>query len=177
MGIISSSSEESRVNLPEKLRHVMRRWTAGVTVVTSAYNGVVHGMTVNSFTSISLNPPLISITLANETRTLKMVLDSKIFGVSILGENQIEISDRFAGKILEDGNRFEGVDTFTLENDAPLISNSIGYLNCLAIYVHKLPSSTLILGEVIAAAAGLDEPPLVYLNRDYRKLENHGQYQ
>jgi flavin reductase (DIM6/NTAB) family NADH-FMN oxidoreductase RutF len=163
---------EVPADLPEDLRRVMRNWTTGVTVVSSIYDGVAHGMTVNSFTSISLTPPLISVTMANNTRTLQMVKNSKIFGISILGESQVEISDIFAGKIHEDGNRFEGIETFVLKNDAPLIANSIAYLNCLVAYAHPLQSSTLILGEVTAAALGNVEPPLVYLNRSYHSLKN-----
>ena len=54
---------------PEQLRAAMRAWTSGVTVVTAAYRGEQHGMTVNSFTSVSLEPPLIIISLQDTTRT------------------------------------------------------------------------------------------------------------
>lgn len=55
--------------LPDLLRQSMRHWVAGVTVVSSQYDGLRHGMTVNSFTSVSLDPPLVTVTLANDTRT------------------------------------------------------------------------------------------------------------
>jgi flavin reductase (DIM6/NTAB) family NADH-FMN oxidoreductase RutF len=169
--MLKNNPEETHIDLSEELRRVMRHWTTGVTIVSSSYNGAVHGMTVNSFTSISLEPPVVSITLANTTRTLQMVLDSKVFGVSILREDQADISDRFAGKIKDEVDRYEGIDTFTLINDAPLISNSCGYLNCKVIFTHPLPNSTLILGEVIAADPGKDAPPLIYLNREYHKVK------
>lgn len=157
-------------DLSEGLRQVMRHWTAGVTVVTSKYIGSIHGMTVNSFTSISLDPPIVSVTLANSTRTLEMVKNSGVFAVSILSENQANLSDRFAGKIPEEGDRFAGIDVFTLDSGAPLISNSLAYLDCKVVNTYEMPNSTLILGEVIAAKTGENAPPLIYRNRSYHSL-------
>ena len=89
------------------LRHLMRHWTTGVTIVTSIHNGNYHGMTVNSFTSLSINPALITVTLANTTRTQRLVLASSVFGVTILSTDQQELADRFAGKIPEEEDRFK----------------------------------------------------------------------
>lgn len=161
-------------NLPEKLRETMRHWTTGVAVVTGLHQGVKHGMTVNSFTSVSLDPPIVSVALANETRTQRIVLDSGFFGVSILSKNQMDIADRFAGKIHESGNRFLGISALHLINDTPLIPDSIAYLNCRVVYTHSLKHSTLVLGEVIAAADGLALPPLVYHNRRYSEFHEEG---
>jgi flavin reductase (DIM6/NTAB) family NADH-FMN oxidoreductase RutF len=162
----------SKRGLPEQLRQVMRHWTTGVAVVTSSHNGGVHGMTVNSFTSVSLDPPVVAVTLANVTRTFKMVLKSGMFGITILHENQAEISERFAGKILKEQDRFDGVETFFLEHPVPLIAGGCAYLNCRLIFSHPLPDSTLLLGEVVAADAEGDLRPLVYLNRGYHRMEN-----
>ena len=84
---------------PEKLRHAMRAWTTGVAIVTSMYEGQQYGMTVNSFTSISLEPPLISVTLKQLTHTHDLVVKSGMFSVTILTAEQKELSDRFAGKM------------------------------------------------------------------------------
>ncbi len=69
---------------PEQLRHAMRAWTTGVTVVTAAHAGQKYGMTVNSFTSISLDPPLISVALKKLTHTHDLVEKSGEFAVTIL---------------------------------------------------------------------------------------------
>ena len=82
----------------ESLRHAMRQWATGVAIVTSAHNGMAHGMTVTSFTSVSLTPPQVLISLALETRTHGLVRASRIFAVSLLGAGQEAISDRFAGR-------------------------------------------------------------------------------
>ncbi|MGZ9223072.1 MAG: flavin reductase family protein, partial [Anaerolineales bacterium] len=93
---------------PEKLRHAMRAWTSGVAIVTSIYEGQQYGMTVNSFTSISLQPPLISVTLKRLTHTHDLVEKSGLFSVTILTAAQKELSDRFAGKMPGITNRFDG---------------------------------------------------------------------
>ncbi|HEX7557251.1 MAG TPA: flavin reductase family protein, partial [Leptolinea sp.] len=74
-------------DISEDLRETMRQWTSGVSIVCSQHGNYTHGMTVNSFTSISLQPPLVSITLANQTRTNNLVHESHKFSVSILGNN------------------------------------------------------------------------------------------
>jgi flavin reductase (DIM6/NTAB) family NADH-FMN oxidoreductase RutF len=99
---------------PEQLRHAMRAWTTGVAVVTATYDGQRYGMTVNSFTSISLEPPLISVTLKQLTHTHDLLVKSNEFAVTILSSYQKELSDRFAGKMPFFQDRFDGVPTETL---------------------------------------------------------------
>jgi hypothetical protein len=113
---------------PEKLRHAMRSWTTGVAIVTSIYEGQQYGMTVNSFTSISLEPPLVSLTLKKLTHTHELVEKSGEFAVTVLASNQKEYSDRFAGKHPEIKDRFEGVPTETLLINAPLLKGGIAVL-------------------------------------------------
>ena len=76
----------------KQLRDVMRYWGSGVTIVSSHHEDQIHGMTVSSFTSISLDPALIMIALDKNTRTNQMVKESKSFAVSILSEEQEEIT-------------------------------------------------------------------------------------
>src|SRR5687768_1070432 len=84
----------------EKLRRAMRAWTTGVAVVTARYENQQYGMTVNSFSSVSLEPPVVSVTLKQLTHTHDLVIRSGVFAVTILNSEQKELSDRFAGKIL-----------------------------------------------------------------------------
>ena len=89
--------ENKKEPLSEKqIREVMRNWATGVTVVTSNHSNQNHGMTVSSFSSISLEPPLVMIALERSTRTRQLVIDSKAFGITILSEKQQEISNQFA---------------------------------------------------------------------------------
>jgi flavin reductase (DIM6/NTAB) family NADH-FMN oxidoreductase RutF len=153
------------------LRHLMRHWTTGVTIVTSIRNGQHHGMTVNSFTSLSINPALITVTLANTTRTHRLVLTSGVFGVTILSIDQQELADRFAGRIPEEEDRFKAVEFFTLVTGAPLIVGGLAHLDCHVTQTVILPESTLFIGEVLAGQRIEDNRPLVYFNRSYHRLE------
>jgi len=155
---------------PEQLRHAMRAWTTGVAVVTATHAGQRYGMTVNSFTSISLEPPLVSVTLKNLTHTHELVEKSGEFSVTILSAVQKELSDRFAGRHPQIKDRYEGVSTETLSINAPLIKGGIAYFNCRVLNSILVGENTLFVAEVIAAQGEGTGEPLVYHNRVYWKL-------
>jgi flavin reductase (DIM6/NTAB) family NADH-FMN oxidoreductase RutF len=156
---------------PEQLRHALRAWTTGVTIVTAAHGDQRYGMTVNSFTSISLDPPLISVALKKLTHTHELVEQSGEFSVTVLGAHQRELSERFAGKhreIVKD--RFEDVTTETFVINAPLIKGGMGFFNCRVVNAITIGENTLFVAEVIAAKGEGDGIPLVYHNRTYWNL-------
>lgn len=155
---------------PEQLRHAMRAWTTGVTVVTAAHAGQRYGMTVNSFTSISLEPPLISVALRKLTHTHELVEKSGEFAVTILSVGQSQLSDRFAGRHPEVKDRFEGVETETLAITAPLLTGGLAYFNCRVVNAVPVGENTLFVAEVIAARGEGEGDPLAYHNRNYWKL-------
>ena len=155
---------------PQVLRHALRQWTTGVAVATSYFRGVRHGMTVNSFISISLDPPLITVTLAHEPRTRNLVEQSGVFGITILAEDQAEIADRFAGRIPEEGDRFENLELFTLKSEVPLLMDGLVSLDCKVVHAYPMKESTLYVGEVVAVQHTREGAPLVYHNRVYHRL-------
>jgi flavin reductase (DIM6/NTAB) family NADH-FMN oxidoreductase RutF len=155
----------------DDLRVAMRHWATGVTVVSVRYQDILHGMTVSSFTSVSLDPKVISISLMKDSRTHGLILKANTFGISILSEDQREISEIFAGKISDSENRFDGIDTSTLAAGSPLISGSIGYLDCELIAAHDFGMNSLLIGEVLAAKSGISNAPLLYFNQRYHKLQ------
>lgn len=155
---------------PEQLRRAMRAWTTGVAVLTATYAGQQHGMTVNSFTSISLDPPLISVTLKRLTHTYELVEKTGEFAMTILSANQDEISDRFAGKIPNITDRFDGLSTETLLLDAPLLKGGMAYFNCRVKNSMVVGENVLFIAEVIAAHGEGEGDPLVYHNRVFWKL-------
>jgi flavin reductase (DIM6/NTAB) family NADH-FMN oxidoreductase RutF len=164
-------AEDAR-NLPgELLRQTMRRWVTGVSIVTSQYEGKRHGMTVNSFTSISLDPALVTVTLAVNTRTHALVQVARAFGVTILSADQAHLSDVFAGKVVDGDDRFAGVEVFGLDGRIPLIRGGLAALVCRLVAAHPLGHSTLFIGEVTAAWHRDDGAPLVYMNRGYHRLD------
>jgi len=155
---------------PEQLRRSMRAWTTGVAIVTAAYEGERYGMTVNSFTSISLEPPLISLTMKDLTHTRGLVEKSHEFSITVLSADQSRLSDRFAGKLSTVTDRFEGIETETMLIDAPLIKGGVAYFNCRVVNSITAGENTVYIAEVIAARGEGSGDPLVYHNRLFWKL-------
>jgi len=155
---------------PEKLRAAMRAWSAGVTVVAATHEGHKHGMTVNSFTSISLEPAMITISLLSTTRTHELVSKSRVFGLTILSAKQSQISDLFAGKMSAVEDRFAGLQTETLVTGSPLIVGGLAWLDCRVVETFAVGINTLFISEVLAARDMHEGQPLIYHNRKYWTL-------
>lgn len=156
----------------DTLRDALRFWTTGVTIVAASYNGVSHGMTVNSFTSLSLDPPLVSVSLEKVTRTHQLVKDAGVFTVTVLSQDQGALSDRFAGRESEQSDRFAGLETFTVESGSPMLTQGLAFFDCRVSASHDAGTHTVFIGEVLACGRLTEngEPPLVYFNRAYRKI-------
>lgn len=155
---------------PELLRNAMRQWATGVAIVTALHDGITHGMTVSSFTSVSLTPPQVLVSLAQNTRTHTLVKASHKFGVSLLAAGQHEISDLFAGRIPDEEERLAGLETITLETGVPLVKDALAHFDCRVIATFTSGTHTLFIGEVLAVQSHEASPPLVYYNRGYRSL-------
>jgi len=164
--------KEPRMSLdPELLRRAMRAWTSGVTIVTAAHEGRQHGMTVSSFTSVALEPPLVMVSLQIGARTHELVRLSSHFGLTVLAEDQRELSARFAGQVADGDDRMAGLAVSTLVSGAPLLEGGLAWLDCRVTQAIPAGTNTLFLAEVLEARAFEHGRPLVYFDRDYRRLE------
>ncbi len=169
-----SMQNEAEIPLGELLRRAMRRWVTGVAIVTSQAAGISHGMTVNSFNSVSLDPPLVTVTMNHDTRTCHLVQESGVFAVTVLSAAQQALAELFAGRIDTGIDRMAGLDTFTLVTGSPLIRGGLAFVDCRVISQQPLSRSTLFIGEVVAAqnapfVEGLGS--LIYVNRTFTRLE------
>lgn len=151
----------------DEFRAALRRWATGVTIVAAQHMDTRHGMTVSSFTSISLEPPLVLVSLEQKAKTTQLIQASRSFGVTILGDEQDWISDRFAGRIPEINNRFEGLEIFTLMTGAPLLVIGIANFDCRVVSAWEAGTHTIFMGEVVDLRIGNYSKPLVYFDRDY----------
>lgn len=152
------------------LRNVMRRWATGVTLVTAHDGRRPHGMMVSSFTSVSLDPPLVLASLENSTHTRRMVEESGAFAVSILAQGPAELAERFAGPVPDGEDRFAGVSYETAATGAPIPAGALATLDGRVVAAHPAGNHTLFVGEVAAAGFRQDGLPLLYCDRDYRRL-------
>lgn len=155
---------------PETLREALRFWATGVTIVAAAHEGRRHGMTANSFTSLSLEPPLVLVSLEKRTRTHDLVSQSGAYAVSVLPQELEGLSNRFAGRATEEQDRFAGVETFTQATGSPLLAESLAFFDCRVASTHDAGTHTLFIGEVLVSGFAEERAPLLYFNRGYRPL-------
>lgn len=157
------------------MRDTLRFWTSGVTIVAtrSTDPAAPHpfaGMTASSFLSLSLEPPQILVSLAKVSTTTAVVLESEIFSVSILTATQAPLADRFAGRsdLSAREDRFDGVPVITAATGAPILRDSLAWLDCRIAAVHDGSTHWIVIGEVLATGVNVDDTdPLIYFNRAY----------
>lgn len=164
---------DNPISAGEALRLAMRRWPTGVAIVTSTFEGISHGMTVNSFNSVSIEPPLITVTMAHNTRTHSLTSQSGVLAISMLSRGQQHLAELFAGRVPDGGDRMSGLAVFPLVTGAPLLRGGMAFLDCRVVDRYEMPLSTLFIAEVLAAEVAEDEAqPLLYFNRRFGGLEN-----
>lgn len=145
-------------------RDALGRFASGVTVVTTLSGGVDHAMTASAFTSVSLNPPQVLVCSHRVNRFHDAVLESGIWGVSILSEQGMEASAWFAhrGRALED--QLTHVAHHRGDSGVALLDEALAWLECRTAAVHDGGDHTIIVGDVVGAevAEGSDNPLLYY---------------
>ena len=157
---------------PVELREVMRRWASGVAILTTGNRQQQHGMTVSSFTSISVDPPLVTVTMINTTRTKQLVDRTGTFAINLLSAGQGELSERFAGHLSDHGDRFKGLKVDYQFVGIPTLADAMAWVLCRVVHTYAMPNSTLYVGEVLHALKAGDHPPLIYFDRGYYRIEN-----
>jgi flavin reductase (DIM6/NTAB) family NADH-FMN oxidoreductase RutF len=154
-------------------RHAMSRFVTGVTVVTSGVGDLVHGMTCNAFCSITLTPPTVLVSLVKTTRTARLIDETGVFAVNILSEDQVPLSDRFAGRHKDkDENRFEGFPWTTAVTGSPIFPGCQAHLDCTLVAAYDGGDHTLYLGEVLSAHIDATRKPLIYGYSRYLVLDH-----
>lgn len=151
----------------EDFRRACSRFTTGVTIASVVdREGTPHGLTVNSFTSVSLDPPLVLVALAHSASVMEAFRDSRFFAVNVLAAGQRALSERFAR---QGHDRFDGLAWHTGETGAPLLPDTLAEIECATRYRFTAGDHDLIVGEMVRAAIREGEPLLYFAGR-YRKL-------
>lgn len=146
-------------------RNTMGRFTTGVTVVTTHTDQRVHGMTANGFMSVSLEPPLIVVSIAHRARMHDALATSGSYGVSVLCADQEHLSGHFAGKPAPDFS-----PEFEWAGGIPVIARSLVQVVATVTDAHAAGDHTLYVGQVEHLAVREDAEPLVFHEGRYRAL-------
>jgi flavin reductase (DIM6/NTAB) family NADH-FMN oxidoreductase RutF len=145
-------------------RSVLGRFVSGVTIVTARDAADVdHGMTASAFCSVSLDPPLVLVSIAHDATLHPVLLERDELAVSILTASQEAIARRFAEKL---DNRFDGVGFTRGVSGAPLIDGALAVIEGRVVHRYPGGDHTVFVAEVLAASATMDEP-LVYYRGGY----------
>ena len=151
----------------QQFRRICGKFASGITVATLLDPaGAAHGMTANSFTSVSLTPPLVLVCVDHRARILEYFRASANFGINILSAGQRAISDRFAGSGYD---RFEGVDWYAGQTGVPLLPDVLATIECSRVNVVTAGDHDIVIGEVLHATCQ-DGEPLVFYSSQYRSL-------
>ena len=156
---------------PDDFKGALGSWAAGVTVVTTRHDDLVYGITVSSFSSLSLDPLLVLVCLQNSNRLPGMILASGRFAVSILADDQRTVSEWFSRSGREPIPAFEEFGTIEMETGSPIIAGAIAHLDCELEQAVPGGDHTIAIGRVVGAASDATRKPLIYFRRGYRALQ------
>lgn len=149
-------------------RAVLGRFASGITVITTRdTDGTPHGMTVSAFSSLSLDPPLILVCIANEATMAPLMARTASFAVNILSAGQESVSRRFAGKF---DDRFAGIGYHDGELGDPVLEDVLAWMQCRIVARHDAGDHVIVVGQVEQAGA-TDGKPLLYYRGGYATLE------
>lgn len=153
---------------PRDLRSAFGMFATGVTVVTTCHgDGRPIGLTCNSFSSVSLKPPLVLWSLSLYSPNLPMFLQAPCFAINILACNQLELSRRFSSRMRD---RFDGVPWIAGEQGIPLIADVAAHIQCRNETRHYSGDHVILIGQVLKYQYW-DVEPLVFSRGRYRALD------
>ena len=152
----------------DELRELMRLWPHGVSVLTVDYEGDRMGVTVSSLVSLSLEPPLIGISVGKQASVYELLRRAGSFGISMLGSGQEDIARRFASG-LPPIVHWEGVETRE-GAAAPLIEGALGWIEARTRAEHDAGDHTFFIADAVSVERGPAQSALMYRDRSYHPL-------
>ena len=151
----------------EEFRRACGRFATGVTIASVMdAQGIPHGLTVSSFTSVSLDPPLILICLGHAVTSIDTFRAASHFGINVLAEDQRSSSERFARK---GHDRFDGLEWRRGESGAPLLADVLADIECALYRRVTAGDHDILIGEMLCGRVHKGDP-LVYYGSRYRQL-------
>jgi flavin reductase (DIM6/NTAB) family NADH-FMN oxidoreductase RutF len=164
-----------------RFKDILRLWASGVSVVTTGDGDDLQAITVSSFTSVSLEPPLVLICIETPSRSHDAIVREGRFVVNVLHAGQEAISDMAAGRRGPSGHALPGVARRTEATGAPVLDAALAWLDCVLVARHDGGDHAIFVGRVEAAGAAAGAPadagapattgsPLLWFDRGYRRL-------
>ena len=163
------ADDDEAVAAARRFRDVLSQFASGVTVVTTMSGGAPVGMTCQSFSSVSLDPPLVMFIPAKTSRAWPLIQRSGKFCVNILAEDQAWLSNQMASR---GADKFAGVDwTPAPVTGTPLLRGTIAHLECNIHAVHEAGDHYVVIGRVLGLEVGDVDDPLLFFRGRYATTE------
>ncbi|MEM6722475.1 MAG: flavin reductase family protein [Bacteroidota bacterium] len=153
----------------KSFRKVLGQFPTGVTIITSKLGEQTYGFTANSFTSVSLDPPLVLFCMNKDSEGYPLISESKVFAVNLLSREQEELSNRFANPSMDMDQRYEGLDFQSAQTGCPILPGTLGFLDCRLHQLLDGGDHWILIGEVIDIEAQ-DGDPLLYFQGRYASV-------
>ncbi|MEM1125409.1 MAG: flavin reductase family protein [Bacteroidota bacterium] len=154
----------------EALREVMRQVPSPVTVVTMRTPEGLRGVTIGSFTSVSLEPPLISFNVQRASQAHLALQTAEAFAVHVLSEAQVDLSNHFARPDRTGEEQFASIEYRVDTHGLPILPGAVAVLRCRPYAFYEAGDHDLVLGEVLEATLEAPAAALLYHNRAYRTV-------
>lgn len=151
-----------------RFRQVLGHFATGVTVVTARAEGRPAGLSVNSFTSVSLLPPLVGFCVAHNSATWSQIERSAKFCVNVLGADQEALSRTFAGRAAD---KFAGVGWRPAPSESPILDGVLAWLDCTVEAIHEAGDHLIVVGRVHDLDVVQEGVPLVFYRGGYGRFE------
>lgn len=148
-----------------ELRDCFGLFATGVMIASTNFKDELYGMTINSFASVSLNPPMLLFSIGNESYNLKYFKKTKYFTLNILSVDQLKLAQEFARK----GNQHKwAMEEFYLTHKKnPVFNNSLGFFECKKHKMIKAGDHHILIGEIVDFAKFNDLKPLTYIKSQF----------
>ena len=154
----------------KKLRIAMPRVPSAVTVVTAAGAEEMGGLTIASFTSVSIDPLLISLNVARQAPMHDLIVGAEHFAVHLLSDEQVPLSDHFAALDRSGQEQFAPIPYRLDPHGTPILEDVLAVFYCARYAVYEAGDHALLVGEVLHIEKGVEGRPLVYFDRSYCRV-------
>ena len=154
---------------PDELRAAMRRFPAGVAVVTLIDDERPIGLTVGSLVSLSLEPPLVGISIGHHSQLREPLRRAGHFVVNVLAGDQAHVAQHFARNVPPIA-LWSGIATRQGEMPEPLLDGSLAWLECAVRSDHEAGDHTIFVADVLSVVLGRTGPGLAYQGGEYRSV-------
>ena len=154
-------------------RKTLGSFATGVTVITTSKDGSYYVFTANSFTSVSLEPPLVLFCIKDDATFVNVVKDSMVFAINILSSDQEALSNKFSNPNLINSERFENTSYSFSDLGCPVMDGSMAVLDCRVQDIKKAGDHYIVIGlvESFSKAEGMN--PLLYFKGGYSTIKGH----